>query len=85
MSDNELDAELLGMVGGESDDEGSELGETQQIEDRSPSQEPKASVEKTEEAPKRTKGVAQKVRKRNKKKTRREESEDDEILDLGSG
>lgn len=84
MSDNELDAELLGMVGGESDDEGSDVDQTQQIEDRSPSQEPQASVEKNEEAPKRTKGVAQKVRRR-RKKARREESEDEEMLDLGSG
>lgn len=84
MSDNELDAELLGMVGGGSDDEGSDVDQTQQIEDRSPSQEPKASVEKAEEKPQRTKGVAQKVRRR-RKKARREESVDDEILDLGSG
>ncbi|GAB1740210.1 hypothetical protein NU219Hw_g5326t1 [Hortaea werneckii] len=84
MSDNELDAELLGMVGGESDDEGSDVDQTQQIEDRSPSQEPQASVEKNQEAPKRTKGVAQKVRRR-RKKARREESEDEEMLDLGSG
>ncbi|KAI7315896.1 hypothetical protein KC315_g10956, partial [Hortaea werneckii] len=84
MSDNELDAELLGMVGGESDDEGSDVDRTQQIEDRSPSREPQASVEKNDEAPKRTKGVAQKVRRR-RKKARREESEDEEMLDLGSG
>jgi len=91
MSDNELDAELLGMVGGESDDEGSDDGidQTQHIDDRSPSpaaQEAKQSVEKAaaDDGLKRTKGVAQKVRKR-RRKARREESEDEEMLDLGDG
>ncbi|KAK5120627.1 hypothetical protein LTR85_005985 [Meristemomyces frigidus] len=82
MSDNELDAELLGMVGGESDDEGEELEQTQHIDDRSPSQEAKPSVEKAEEPPKRTKGIAQKVRGR-RKKARKQESEDEDDLDLG--
>jgi len=82
MSDNELDAELLGMVGGESDDEGEELDMTQQINDRSPSQEAKPSVEKSDEAPKRQKGVASKVRKSRGRK-RKQESEDEDDLDLG--
>lgn len=82
MSDNELDAELLGMVGGESDDEGEELDQTQRIDNRSPSQEAKPSVEHTEEPPKRTKGIAQKVRGR-RKKARKQESEDEDDLDLG--
>ena len=82
MSDNELDAELLGMVGGESDDEGEELEQSQHIDDRSPSQDAKPSVEKLDEPAKRTKGVAQKVRGR-RKRARKQESEDDE--DLGRG
>ena len=82
MSDNELDAELLGMVGGESDDEGEELEHTQHINDRSPSQEAKPSVEKSDEPAKRTKGIAQKVRGR-RKRVRKQESEDED--DLGRG
>lgn len=82
MSDNELDAELLGMVGGESDDEGSDEPQTPPTDDRSPSQEATASVEKIDEAPKRTKGVAQKVKGR-RKKARKQESEDED--DLGNG
>jgi len=82
MSDNELDAELLGMVGGESDDEGEELEVTQQVEDRSPSQEAKPSVEKNDQPPKRQKGVASKVSKRMRKK-RKPQSEDEDDLDLG--
>jgi len=82
MSDNELDAELLGMVGGESDDEGEDLNATQQVEDRSPSEEAKPSVEKTDGVPKRQRGVASKVSKRMRKK-RKQESEDEGDLDLG--
>lgn len=91
MSDNELDAELLGMVGGESDDEGdsrsisdsgSVVDQTLQMEvEEEPA---KPSVEKVEEPQKRTKGVAQKVRGR-RKKAKRRESIDEEILDLGDG
>lgn len=82
MSDNELDAELLGMVGGESDDEGEEIDQTQAYEDRSPSQEAQQSVEKAEEPRGRMKGVAQKVKGR-RKKARKQESEDED--DLGNG
>ncbi|TKA68615.1 hypothetical protein B0A55_09209 [Friedmanniomyces simplex] len=82
MSDNELDAELLGMVGGESDDEGEEVDQTQAFDDRSASEEAKESVEKVEEAPRRTKGVAQKVKGR-RKKARKQETEDED--DLGNG
>ena len=81
MSDNELDAELLGMMGGESDDEGEELEQTHHTSDRSPSQEAKASVEKLEEPAKRTKGIAQKVRGR-RKKARKQESEDEAELGI---
>ncbi|KAH9819386.1 RNA polymerase II C-terminal domain phosphoserine binding [Teratosphaeria destructans] len=87
MSDNELDAELLGMVGGESDDEGDsevqDVHHTQVIQDAD-DEPPKESVEKVEEPSKRLKGVAQKVKGRRKKKARRE-SIDEEILDLGDG
>ena len=90
MSADELDvdAELLGMVGDDdsSDEEGSDAGEVQdnqrQIEDRTPSEEPKASVEKAEEPPSIRRGVAQKVRRRGKKKVSRRELED-ELNDLG--
>ncbi|KAK5709276.1 RNA polymerase-associated protein rtf1 [Elasticomyces elasticus] len=82
MSDNELDAELLGMVGGESDDDGDDVEQTQAFDDRSASEEAKESVEKVDEAPRRTKGVAQKVKGR-RKKARKQESEDDD--DLGGG
>ncbi len=81
MSDNELDAELLGMVGGESDDEGEEMDQTQAFDDHSAGEEAKESVGKAEEAPRRTKGVAQKVKGR-KKKARKPESEDEH--DLGN-
>ncbi|KAK5133527.1 hypothetical protein LTR08_007664 [Meristemomyces frigidus] len=83
MSDNEFDAELLGMVGGESDDEGEELEQTQQMAHRSPSQEAKPSVEKSEAPAKRTKGVAQKVRGR-RKTAKKQESEDEHDLGRGS-
>lgn len=76
MSDNELDAELLGMVGGESDDEGEELDETLPFIDRASSQEAQESVEKVEEPPKRLKGVAQKVKKRRRAKRQQSEDED---------
>ena len=92
MSADELDvdAELLGMVGDDSsDDEGSDAGEvrdtSRQIEDRTPSEEPKPSVEKVEEPPSARRGVAQKVKKRGgRKKVNRRELED-ELDDLGDG
>ena len=90
MSADELDvdAELLGMVGDDSSDsEGSDAGEvpdtSRQVQERTPSEEPKASVEKVEEPPSAKRGVAQKVRRRGgKKKVSRREIED-ELNDLG--
>ena len=83
MSAEDLDAELLGMVGGESDDEGEELDQTQAfVEARSPTPEARETVEKAEEPARRTKGVAQKVKGR-RKKARKQESEDED--DLGGG
>lgn len=89
---NDIDDELLAMAGGGDDsDSGSEAGDagdrTQIQSDpaspRSPSEEPKPSVEKVEEeAPSRPRGVAQKVKKRGKKKVSKRELED-ELLDLG--
>ncbi|KAK5117011.1 hypothetical protein LTR62_006732 [Meristemomyces frigidus] len=88
MSDNELDAELLGMVGGESDDEGeSGVDRTQAFVDDEGSQTPEAreTVEKVEknhsqgQGPSRLKGVAQKVKGR-RKKARKQESEDEDDL-----
>lgn len=89
MSADELDvdAELLAMAGDDSsDDEGSDAGEaidqTQVVDTRSPSPEPKPSVEKNED-PSTTvrRGVAQKVRKRGRKKVTRREIQD-ELNDL---
>lgn len=90
MSADELDvdAELLAMAGDDSsDDEGSDAGEvvdqTQVMDRRSPTEEPKPSVEKVEEQPQGTRrGVAQKVRKRGgRKKVTRQEIQD-ELNDL---
>ncbi|KAK3679019.1 RNA polymerase-associated protein rtf1 [Recurvomyces mirabilis] len=80
MSAEDLDAELLGMVGGESDDEGEEADQTQAfVEARSPTPEARETVEKAEEPARRTKGVAQKVKGR-RKKARKQESEDEDDL-----
>ena len=90
MSDNELDldAEILGMVGDDSsDDSGSEAGDHDvptalPISHRTPSEEPKQSVEKVEEPPSARRGVAQKVRRKGgRKKVNRRELED-ELDDL---
>lgn len=90
MSADELDvdAELLAMAGDDSsDDEGTDAGEvvdqTHVMDPRSPSEEPKPSVEKVEEQPQATRrGVAQKVRKRGgRKKVNRRELQD-EVDDL---
>lgn len=92
MSGDDIDDELLAMAGDDDSDSGSEAGDvgdrTQAVSDpaspRSPSpEEPKPSVEKVEEAaPSRPRGVAQKVKKRGKKKVSKRELED-ELLDLG--
>lgn len=94
MSADELDvdAELLAMAGDSSDDEsdagdtGEDLNDTQVTEGpRTPSQEPKASVEKVaEDPPSARRGVAQKVRKNRRKRDRKREIED-ELDDLGDG
>lgn len=76
---DELDAELLGMVGGSDDESGDDYDspdQTQVIEDRSPSAEPHESVEKVDE-PERKKGVAQKVKGRRGKRKARRDSEDE--------
>lgn len=93
MSADELDvdAELLAMGGDSSDDESDAGGEsaehTQVIESlRTPSEEPKPSVENVaaEEPPSARRGVAQKVRKNRRKRVTRKEIED-ELDDLGDG
>lgn len=94
MSADELDvdAELLAMAGDSSDDEsdagdlGEVIDDTHVIEGpRTPSEEPKPSVEKVvEEPPSARRGVAQKVRKNRRKRDRRREIED-ELDDLGDG
>ena len=88
MSTDELDvdAELLAMAGDDSSDEGSDAGEvvdqTQVVSARSPSPPPKASVEKSEDPSTTTRrGIAQKVRKRGRKKVTRREIQD-ELNDL---
>ena len=91
MSADELDvdAELLGMVGDDSsDDEGSDAGEVldtaPRVEERTPSEEAKPSVEKPEEPNSIRRGLATKVRRKRggKKKVSRREIED-ELNDLG--
>ena len=83
----DLDAEILGMVGDDSSDsEGSDAGDepptTQPISHRTPSEEPKPSVEKAEEAPSARRGLAQKVkRKGGRRKVNKRELED-ELDDL---
>ena len=89
MSDNELDldAELLGMVGDESSDsDGSEAGDeptnTQPISHRTPSEEPKPSVEKVEEPPSARRGIAQKVRRKGGRRKVNKRELEDELDDL---
>lgn len=89
MSDNELDldAEILGMVGDDSSDsEGSDAGDdvptTQPISHRTPSEEPKQSVEKVEEPPSARRGVAQKVRRKGGKRKVNKRELEDELDDL---
>ena len=90
MSGDELDvdAELLAMAGDDSDSD-SDNGEISQAiaTPRSPSQEPKQSVEKVvEEPPSARRGVAQKVRKSREKRDRDRRREiEDELDDLGDG
>lgn len=82
MSDNELDAELLGMVGGESDDDGEELDASGEDELRSPSPKPSKATNKAVNDSKRQRGVAAKVSRRGRKK-RKDDSDDEDDLDLG--
>ena len=93
MSADELDvdAELLAMAGDSSDDESDAgdseaVGQNQVVEGpRTPSEEPKPSVEKVvEDPPSARRGVAQKVRKNRRRRDRRREIED-ELDDLGDG
>ena len=92
MSADEIDAELLAMAGDSSDDEDGSEGELQQMQPiqdpRSPSEEVvQPSVEKVaveELSSERRRGVAQKVKRRGKKKVTRREIED-ELDDLGDG
>lgn len=89
MSDNELDldAEILGMIGDDSSDsEGSEAGDamptTQPISHRTPSEEPKPSVEKAEEPPSARRGLAQKVKKKGGRRKVNKRELEDELDDL---
>jgi RNA polymerase-associated protein RTF1 len=83
----DLDAEILGMVGDDSSDsEGSDAGDepptAQPISHRTPSEEPKPSVEKAEEPPSARRGLAQRVkRKGGRRKVNKRELED-ELDDL---
>ena len=90
---SDLDDELLAMAGDDDSDSGSEAGEApdramsnpRSPVSRSASEEAevKPSVEKVEEElPSRPRGVAQKVKKRGRKKVSKKEIED-ELLDLG--
>ncbi|KAK3684631.1 RNA polymerase-associated protein rtf1 [Vermiconidia calcicola] len=91
MSADELDvdAELLAMAGDDDDssDAGSDAGEVvedtqQHVEDRTPSEEPKPSVEKAEEPAGTRRGVAQKVKKRGGRKKVSKREIEDELDDL---
>lgn len=79
----DVDAELLAMASGDSDSEGEdgEMLETPIVDEGSMSEEAKPSVEKVDEAAGTRRGVAQKVRKRGKKKVSKREIED-ELDDL---
>ena len=81
MSVDEIDAELLALAGDDSDDDAESVEASEHIEEKSPSQEPKPSVEHAEEPVSSRRGVAQKVRKRGRKKVSRRELED-ELDDL---
>lgn len=82
MSD-ELDNELLGLVGdsdsddGDSGDDFNQLDQTQAVDEDFPSAEPLQSVENVEDGPTRTKGVAQKVKARRRKVRQESEEVDD--------
>lgn len=80
MSDDGLDAELLGMVGDGSDDEGEEMESPQRVQSRSSSVEAKESVEKVEDPQASRKGVAQRIRSTGGRKRRKPRSEDEEDL-----
>lgn len=75
MSDTELDAELLGIVGDDSDEEG-EMSSSQHSPQRSPEPDTTRIVEPVEGDPSTRKGVAQKVRARGRRK--RKPASDDE-------
>lgn len=80
MSADDVDEELMALVGGDSSDDEGEIDATQQIDDRSPTPEAapvKSSVEKgADSGPRR--GVAQKVKPKRGKKARRRESSEEE-------
>lgn len=76
MSADEIDAELLAMAGDSSDDEG-EVDVPMGTNTRSSTPDaPRQTTEKTDDAPKAQRGVAQKVKGR-KRKQRRASSEVD--------
>ncbi|SMR41776.1 unnamed protein product [Zymoseptoria tritici ST99CH_1E4] len=86
MSAEDLDNELLGLVNDDSSDSEVDdldrLDQTQVIDDRSPTPEPKQSVEKNEENGAGRKGVAQrgvaqKVKSRGRRRPKQQESEDE--------
>nr|POF01208.1 rna polymerase-associated protein [Quercus suber] len=78
MSDDGLDAELLGMVGDGSDDEGEEMESPQQVQSPALSAEAKESVEQVEDPQATRKGVAQKVRAKGGRKRRKAQSDDED-------
>ncbi|EME46312.1 hypothetical protein DOTSEDRAFT_70340 [Dothistroma septosporum NZE10] len=79
--DPSLDEELLDLAGGGDSEEESEPDDFANLEaefgGRSPSQEPKPSVERVEDSQGTRRGVAQKVKSRGRRK-RRQESEDED-------
>jgi RNA polymerase-associated protein RTF1 len=81
MSAEDLDNELLGLVNDDSSDSEVDdldrLDQTQIVDDRSPTPEPKQSVEKAEDPGASRRGVAQKVKSRGRRKPKQQESEDE--------
>ena len=75
MSDNELDAELLALAGDDSSSDEEEVKSSAR-ESRSPSPKAKNSANKQKSPPRR--GVAQKSRSRGARKSKRDDSEEEE-------
>lgn len=75
-----LNEELLDLVAGDSESEADDIDRLDEVDvegSRSPSQEPKPSVEKVEDSQGTRRGVAQKVKSRGRRKRKQESEEED--------